>query len=116
MIPALITGSVAALGAIGTLAVKSAVYITLPEKVEANEKLDAEQNKLLDRLTYISEQQVKQNEYWQQQQLQQQIPNQAYQPPDISQVQMEEWQDESGRWFCCDPRTDCTLNDNWWHC
>ena len=55
-LPSLIVAGVAALGALGTIIVKSAAYITLPARVEAGEAKNTEQDTLLTRLTTIEEQ------------------------------------------------------------
>lgn len=56
-LPSLIVGGVAALGAVGTVIVKSAAYLVLPAKVEAVESTNAAQDKILDRITVVLEQQ-----------------------------------------------------------
>ena len=102
MMPALVTGSVAALGALGTLAVKSAEYIVLPGKVEATEYKNAIQDKQIDRLITLQE-------YYQQQQ--QQAPNQAA-PPAV-----REWKaPDTGQWWCCEERSGCEQDADWYRC
>ena len=106
MMPALVTGSVAALGALGTLAVKSATYITLPEKVEAAVQKNSEQDQVLNKLTGIQE-------TWQQiYQQQQQVPNQA-----VPRTAVREWRDpETGQWWCCEEDTGCQYDKDWYRC
>lgn len=56
--PLMIPGAiVASLGALGTVMVKGAAYIVLPEKVMAVESTNNAQDKILDRITVVLEQQ-----------------------------------------------------------
>jgi len=106
MMPALITGSVAALGALGTLAVKSATYITLPETVAEAVQKNTEQDQVLNKLTGIQE-------TWQQiYQQQQQAPNTSVAPPAI-----REWRDpDTGQWWCCEEWSGCDRDADWYQC
>ena len=109
VIPSVITGSVAALGAVGTLIIGSAKWLTLPEKVEAGEVKNVEQDKALDKLTAIQE--TWQNIYQQQQQVSNPVIKREREPPPLL-----TWEDADGTLWCCDPRTDCEDVGNWWEC
>lgn len=109
MIPALITGSLAALGAMGTLAVNYATYAALPSKVEAVEQHNGAQDKQIDRLITLQE-------YYQKQDSRQSVaPSRSGGP---------RWRetDAHGFWCCDEERlNDCWLTDNegrnqWWKC
>ena len=113
VIPGVITGSVAALGAVGTLIIGSAKWLTLPEKVEAGEQKNVQQDTALNQLSTIAEQNQKLLDKWdgiyaQQQQTHAPVP--AVRLPDPDPYW---WQDEDGGWWWCDPRTDCEKVDNW---
>ena len=105
MMPAIVTGSVAALGALGTLAVKSAIYITLPERVEAAVQKNTEQDQVLNKLTGIQE-------TWQQiYQQQQQAPNQA------APRGLREWDEQDVCWECSSrDREECFERSLWIAC
>ena len=85
-LPAIIAASVAGLTALGTLIVKSAVYITLPDKVEASEQVNKQQDEAINKLTAIQE--TWQNIYTQQQ------------APRVKRI----WDDAAEAWYCDDGR------------
>ena len=99
------------MGALGTLAVKSATYITLPEKVEAAVQKNTEQDGVLNQLGTIADQNQKLLDKWDGiYQQQQQVPNQAM-------PRMQEWRDpDTGQWWCCEERTGCERDDDWSRC
>jgi len=105
MMPALVTGSVAALGALGTLAVKSATYITLPETVAEAVQKNTEQDQVLNKLTGIQE-------TWQQIYQQQQAPNQA------APHGLREYDEYSNVFWCCEfqQREACYEHNAWSRC
>ena len=90
-LPAVIAASVAGLTALGTLIVKSAVYITLPDKVEASEQKNQLQDDAILELK-------KSNEIWQNIYTQQQAPR-------VKRL----WDDAAEAWYCEDAR-----GDQWW--
>ena len=109
IVPSIVTGSLAAMGAVGTLIVQSAKWITLPEKVEAGEQKNVQQDAQLQELKAI-------NETWQKIYQQQQTQPPASVP--VPEVRLPEpdlywWQDNDGTWWWCNPRTDCDLVENW---
>ena len=59
MLPGIV---VASLGALGTVIVKSATYITLPDKVEAVEQTNLKQDQWIDKVTVLLEQNAQQAE------------------------------------------------------
>lgn len=91
-LPAVIAASVAGLTALGTLIVKSAVYITLPDKVEASEQKNQLQDEAIIELK-------KSNEIWQNIYQQQQAP-----PSKVKRL----WDDAAEVWYCDDG------HDQWW--
>ena len=99
--PALITASVAALGAAGTAVVKLADYIRLPEAVAQQEQRNDTQDQRLDKLITLQE-------YYQQQQ---QVPNQPAQRPTY-----RYWTDDDGNCWRCDVRWDCEQDQSWEVC
>src|SRR3990167_3604271 len=88
-LPAIIGGCLVGLGAVGTGIVKFSAYLTLPEKVEAGEVKNEEQDKQLNSLIQIQE-------YWKGIYAAQQAPNQA--APHVSKY----WDDEAQRYYCDD--------------
>ena len=103
VVPGVIVASVTALGAMGTLIVKGATYLTLPERVEAGESVNQRQDESLSKLTAIQE-------TWQKIYEQQAPSTRPFIP----------WQEEG---WCCDARLkeDCWLKDaqgrnGWWRC
>ena len=95
LLPSIITGSLAAVGGLGTLAVNYATYAALPQKVEAGEAKNEEQDDKLDSLIQIQE-------YWKGIYAAQQAPNQA--APHVSKY----WDDEAKRYYCDDGE------QTWW--
>ena len=95
LLPSIITGSLAAVGGLGTLAVNYATYAALPQKVEAGEQKNEEQDKQLNSLIQIQE-------YWKGIYAAQQVPNQA--APPVSKY----WDAEAHRYWCSDGEQD------WW--
>lgn len=107
VIPGIITGSVAAFGALGTMMVKGAAYITLPDRVEAGEQVNDRQDEALNKLTAIQE-------TWQQiYQRQQAAPTPA--------PGLREWEESDQTFWCC-PAPDaswrqwCFDADQWERC
>ena len=98
--PAIVSGIIIALGAIGTFIVRSAKYIEVPEKLEAAEKKNIEQDTKLHDLNYIADQ----NQKILDRVTQQPAPNQA--APSRPSV----WwaQDQDGEWYCTNGQ------DSWW--
>ena len=102
VLPGVITASVAAIGAIGTLIIGSAKWLTLPEKVEAGEQKNVQQDESLNKLTASQETWLK--GYQQQQEANMPAPPR---PP-----RHQEWQDhETHRWLCSE---DDWIT--WWEC
>ena len=98
-LPAIIAASVTGLGVLGTGIVKLSGYLTLPDRVEAGEQKNEQQDSAIDKLTAI-------NETWQQI-YQQQTANQAAPMPAPWTFLREErdWQvfrDPEGTEQCCD--------------
>ena len=108
MMPALITGSIAALGALGTLAVKSATYITLPDTVAEAVQKNTEQDQVLNKLTGIQE-------TWQQIYQQQQMP-QA--PNQVVPRVLREYDEYNNSFWCCElsQQEACYENNAWYRC
>ena len=107
VVPGVITASLAALGALGTFMVKGAAYITLPERVEAGEQVNAKQDESLNKLTAIQETWLK---VYQQQQAQQPPLANTLAPPRPPRHQ--EWQDPETRlWWCSEDDWQ-----TWWEC
>ena len=94
-IPAIVTGVLASLGALGGLAINYATYAALPKKVEASEQKNAQQDEQLTELRSI-------NKTWLNIYQQQQTPNQAV-PPRVERL----WDSEEQRWYC-------QALDHWW--
>ena len=89
-LPALVTGGVAAVGTLGTLAVNYATYASLPSKVEAGEQRNELQDNAILELK-------KSNEIWQQ----------IYQQQTQSRVQLR-WDAQAQRAYCDDGQ------QQWW--
>ena len=94
----IIAWSAGGLTAAGALIVGTARYINLPREVEAA----VQKNELQDEAILELK---KSNEIWQGIYQQQQAPNSP---------QREEWQDDRGRWWCCD--RGCNDERNWFSC
>ena len=86
--PAIVSGIVIALGALGTFIVRSATYIQLPEKVAEAMQKNAEQDSAIDKLTAIQE-------TWQNIYQQQQAPNQP------APRGLREWDGTDEVFYCC---------------
>lgn len=113
VIPGVVAASVTALGALGTVIVKGAAYITLPEKVEAGERKNSEQDEALSKLTAIQE--TWQNIYQQQQQQ----PQYQNLPNPLPRTEgLREWDDTNQTFWCC-PQSDrdaCYTQQQWGRC
>lgn len=103
VVPGIVTGALAALGALGTFIVKGAAYITLPERVEAGEQVDKRQDGAIDKLTGIQE-------TWQKI-YQQQAANA---PPPRREPLRET--DADGTWCCETTRERCWEEQTWERC
>lgn len=95
-----LAGLVAGCGALATIMVTGARYVQLPQRVEAAEEVNRTQEKVLDRLTTVVEQQQRLMEF--------------YVTPDGVGRTLRE-QDGEGIWWCCPggDRHQC-WNDNLW--
>lgn len=112
VIPSIITGSLAALGAVGTVIIQSANWLQLPAKVEAGEMTNQRQDEAINKLTAIQE-------YWkdvyatQQQQQVRPPPAPAVQP----QAPLREWDDQDRTFWCCATTSeDCWERSTWYQC
>ena len=107
-LPAIIGGCLVGIGAIGTGVVKAARYITLPEKVEAGEAKNVEQDKELYDLSRIADQN--------QRILDRLTPSPLSNPPAPVPPQAYDWWQNpaTGEWWWCDLSTDCDQDANWW--
>ena len=102
-LPALIVGIGTALGVLGTVIVNTASWISLPDRVEAGERRNAEQDKLLERLTIIQEQNH--------QLIQAQRPT-----PSTVTDPIQETDADGVRWCCGTTREDCWARQIWTRC
>ena len=109
--PSLIIGGLTAVGLLGGVIVKLAGWIRLPETVEAMVQKNDEQDKLLERLTIIQEQN-QQLFAIQQQLLRAQTGETLPTDPVIR------WEGPDGSAFCCamSDATTCTANSAWRPC
>lgn len=101
VIPSIVTGSVAALTALGTLAINYATFAALPKRVEAGEQKNTQQDETLNKLTGIQE-------TWQQ------IYQQQQQAQNTTRSRRCEYQEEDGAWWCRDD--GCDGDDGWYRC
>ena len=105
---------VGGIAALGTAIVFTARYIELPSKVEAAEQKNVAQDKILDRLTVIEEQNQKL--------ISNQAANQANQANQSAQrsqpTGLREWDDDKQSFYCCDldDRNECFDKDKWEKC
>ena len=101
VVPGVLVASVTALGAVGTVIVKGATYISLPDRVEAGEQVNKRQDDSLSKLTAIQE--TWQNIYEQQ----------TAHPP----VTTWREEDDDGAWCCvASAYDDCWRNRLWQRC
>lgn len=114
---------VGGLTALGTVTVMVARYIELPQKVEAAQQKNVEQDESINTLTAI--QKTWQNIYQQQQQIQQRpanAPVTVKQPPARMQKPdppaFREWDETDRTFWCCDLglREDCWKELAWYRC
>jgi len=89
------------IGAVSAAVVVVAGFITLPDRVEKVEASDAEQTKILERMTAVWEYQ---------QQMQQQMPEEVPRPV------FHEEQDRYGRFWCCDDYDGRDCRTRWYQC
>ena len=121
VIPGVITGSVAALGAVGTLIIGSAKWLTLPEKVEAGEQKNVQQDTALNQLSTIAEQNQKLLDKWDGIYAQQQhanAPVPAVRLPEPEPI-LREFEEGVGYWCCnvaAEWRQWCFDYDQWYRC
>ena len=120
VIPSVITGSVAALGAVGTLIIGSAAWLTLPDKVKAGEQKNVQQDAQLQELKVI-------NETWQKIYQQQQaqppasVPVPAVRLPEPEPpAPLREWDEQAQTFWCCKASAEwrqwCFDYDQWYRC
>ena len=100
-LPTIIAGSLAALAALGTGVITLSRYLTLPERVEASEQKNVQQDEAINKLTAI-------NDTWQKIYQQQQQQQAANRPKRCEQ------QDADHQWWCRD--AGCQGEDNWYRC
>ena len=122
VIPSVVTGSIAMLGGMGTCAVKYAAYESLPQKVEAAQQKNEEQDKALNGLGTIAEQNQKLLDKWDKiyEQAKQHAPNQVtpmVRPPK-PEGGLREWDDAVQTFWCCPlhDRQRCFDEELWWRC
>jgi len=99
--------------AVTLIALAGFIY-TLPKRLDSVEagvkkadESNVEQYRILDRLTYIAEQNQQIQKQQQQAPHSLSVPNQ-YVPP------RQEWQDQDGTWWCCEE--GCQMDENWYGC
>ena len=120
--PIMVTAGVAALGALGTVMVKGATYITLPEKVEAGEQKNVLQDQAIVELK-------KSNEIWQDIYQRQEtlagaatqaappIPDRRGSPPARQPVFYREYDERARCWECrLKDHEACWTEDAWTRC
>lgn len=110
-LPALIGGAFLGLGAIGTGIVTASRYITLPERVEAGEAKNVQQDEALNKLTAIQDLWAK--VYQQQQKMLTDPP-----APVMRRRGLREWEAETEIMWCCEfpDRARCFSEHAWTVC
>src|SRR3990167_904603 len=92
----------------------SVAEAALQKATEAREWIDAyieqqKQQQALEQQRYELEQEFKKKLFEiKRQQQQQQVPSPS--------PRVREWQDEDGRWWCCNLSDDCERDELWWRC